>query len=37
MGSQGSGARHAANVRKTQQKRTNTARKNIGKCGRKTC
>ncbi len=30
MGSQGSGAKHAANVRKTQQKRTNTARKNIG-------
>ena len=33
----GSGAKHAKQVRKTQQKRTNDARKNIGKCGRKTC
>jgi hypothetical protein len=31
----GSGAKHAKNVRKTQQKRTQTARKNVGKCGRK--
>jgi hypothetical protein len=31
----GSGAKHAKQVRKTQQKRTQTARKNVGKCGRK--
>jgi hypothetical protein len=31
----GSGAKHAKQVRQTQQKRTQTARKNIGKCGRK--
>ena len=33
----GSGAKHAQQVRKTQQKRTNDARKSVGKCGRKTC
>ena len=31
----GSGAKHAKQVRQTQQKRTQTAKKNIGKCGRK--
>ena len=31
----GSGAKHAKHVRQTQHKRTQTATKNIGKCGRK--
>ena len=33
----GSGAKHAKEVRKVQEKRTNDARRNIGKCGRKIC
>lgn len=37
MGSQGSGAKHAAGVRERQRKRTNTARKTVGNCNRKGC
>jgi len=31
----GSGAKHAKQVRQRQQQRTQVARKNVGKCGRK--
>lgn len=33
----GSGAKHSKQVRSRQQQRTKVAKKNIGKCGRKSC